>query len=454
MVALGGFAMPGEKSVANFDEDSVTMAVEAANDCITNADRKSIDGLFLATTTAPLLEKQGASIAAIAADLGEEILTADFGDSLRAGTNALRMAADAIKAGSSKRILVTASDKRRATPLSMIEQNIGDGAAALVVGKTGVIASIENSYSLSSAYIDVWRYPGDNFVHTWQDRFFLNAGFTPTMKKAMAAAMKKFGVEPKDITTAVYTAPDSKTHGNIGKACGFKPAQIQNPLFEVMGHTGAAFPLMLLVSALEKAKAGDKIIVASYGDGVDVLLLQVTDAISKFKKKRAMSGYLKSGRKLSSYLRYLRMNHYFPAEKSRFADIIPGLAQLWRERNSLLKFHASKCNKCGWTEYPIKRICPKCRNKDDYTEVRLVDKKAILFSYSTDTNPMNPEYTDAVCGRGIIEFPDGARCEGELTDWGDDVDELDVNMPMEMTFRRYERQGDVPAYAWKPRRVR
>ena len=291
--AMGGFG-PDERSVANFDEDSLTMAVGAAVDCLVGMDRTAIDGLFLATTTAPLLEKQAASIAAVAVDLPEEILTVDLTDSLRAGTNALRLAADAVKAGSSKRILVTAADCRMARPEAMLEQNIGDGAGALIIGSTNVIASIEGSYSASSAFIDQWRPAGDQFVHTWQDRYALNAGFTPISKKAIAAAMKKFGVEAKDIAKAVYTAPDGKNHGNLGKALGFNAKQIQAPLFDKMGNTGAAFPIMLLVSALETAREGDKILVASYGDGVDVLLLQVTKEIEKLKARRGMKGYLKS----------------------------------------------------------------------------------------------------------------------------------------------------------------
>ena len=43
-------------------------------------------------------------------------------------------------------------------------------------------------------------------------------------------------------------------------------------MFTTTGHTGTTYPLMILVGALESAKAGDKIIVASYGNGSDGLL--------------------------------------------------------------------------------------------------------------------------------------------------------------------------------------
>ncbi|MEE8470265.1 MAG: hypothetical protein V3S51_02940 [Dehalococcoidia bacterium] len=98
-----GMSVPGEKAVAGFDEDCVTMAVEAAIDCMGSVDPKAVDGLFFASTTHPYNEKQSSAIISVALDLGREIRAADFGGSLRAGTIAMASAMDAIKAGSAKR---------------------------------------------------------------------------------------------------------------------------------------------------------------------------------------------------------------------------------------------------------------------------------------------------------------------------------------------------------------
>ncbi|MDP6511066.1 MAG: 3-hydroxy-3-methylglutaryl CoA synthase, partial [Dehalococcoidia bacterium] len=43
----------GERAVRNYDEDSLTMAVEACQDCLRGVERSGVDGLFMATTTAP-----------------------------------------------------------------------------------------------------------------------------------------------------------------------------------------------------------------------------------------------------------------------------------------------------------------------------------------------------------------------------------------------------------------
>jgi len=444
----------GERSVAGADEDALTMAVDAILDCTKGIDRETIDGLYSTTVSSPFAEKQLAAVAASALDFGDNTTTADITSSLRAGTTALILAADTIKAGSAKKVMVSASDMRLGWPTSPQEANMGDGAAALLLGDTNVIASIEDYYTETSDFTDLWRPATDKFVHSWSDRFTLAEGYQPMMQKVISAAMKKFGVTPADITKLVYNAPDARTHGGIAGALKFDTkTQVQSPLFNEMGNTGTAFPLMLLVAALEQAKAGDTLLVAGYGDGVDVILLKVTKAIEKVRDHHGVLGYLQSKKMLPSYLKYLRLRHLFHVEPARYTPVTPGLAQLWRERNSMFKLHASKCNQCGWIDFPIRRVCPKCFSKDNYTQVKLLDQKVTVYSFSADTVAVLAEVTDPPLGRAIIDFEGGARIELEMTDYGD-IKNMKVGQPMEMTFRKLERQGDVAAYGWKCKPVR
>ena len=130
--AWGGFAMPGEKAVANFDEDSLTMAVEAARDCLTGLDHRQIDAVFFASTTLPYKEKLGAAIIAAALDLPDEVRTADFAGSLRVGVSALGCALDAVKAGSAKRVLVLVADTRMGAPCGQFIFEFGQGLVELI----------------------------------------------------------------------------------------------------------------------------------------------------------------------------------------------------------------------------------------------------------------------------------------------------------------------------------
>jgi len=88
----GGMPIPGERSVANFDEDSVTMAMESAIDCMRGIDPQKVDGLFFATTTSPYKEKLCASIMATALDMRRDIRTMDVTGTLRVGTTAIAAA--------------------------------------------------------------------------------------------------------------------------------------------------------------------------------------------------------------------------------------------------------------------------------------------------------------------------------------------------------------------------
>ena len=91
-------SVPGTKTIAMADEDSLTMSVEAGLDCLMGIDPKTVDGIFFASTTQVYTEKDSASLIATVLDMREDILTADFTDSLKAGTTAVTRAVDTIKA--------------------------------------------------------------------------------------------------------------------------------------------------------------------------------------------------------------------------------------------------------------------------------------------------------------------------------------------------------------------
>jgi 3-hydroxy-3-methylglutaryl CoA synthase len=161
--------IPGEKAVAGYDEDSITMAVAAARDCLTGIDRQKVDRVYFASTTSPYKEKQAASVVAGALGLGKDTLTMDFSGSLRSGTNALRAAADAIDAGSANCVLVTCAETRLGAPNGDKEMSFGDGAAALLVAKNGPV-NIEGSVSTFQEIHDQWRSDKDTYSRIYAYR--------------------------------------------------------------------------------------------------------------------------------------------------------------------------------------------------------------------------------------------------------------------------------------------
>ena len=449
--AWGGYPMPGEKAVANFDEDAITLATEAGIACLKGFDRSEIDGISFASTTSPYREKQAAAIAGTALDLRKNAFASDFGNSLRAGTCALRSALDAVKAGSAKKVLVTAADCRIGIPNSPLEQNLGDGAGAVLLGDEKVAATIEGIYSLHDDVEDVWRTQKDEFVQMWEERFVITQGYQRVVKEAVSAALKSFNLEPKDFAKVVLYGPDARNHTALARSLGFDlRSQVQNGFFNSVGSTGAAQPLMLLVAALEKSKPGDLILLASYGDGSDVFVFKVTEEIKNLKDRRGMAHYLASKKMIANYETYAKFRgliSILPA--SRPPDVSYAPVNL-RDRNSVEKFHAGKCNKCGTVQFPIDRICQKCFSKDEYQEVRLSDKIGKIFTFNKDQLAASIHPPTVMV---TIDFEGGGRISAVgMTDR--DPDNVYVGMEVEMTFRRMHDAAGIHNYFWKPRPIR
>jgi len=447
--AWGGRGGRGEIAVANYDEDSITMAVEAAIDCLNGMDLAIPDGLYFASTTPPYSEKLSASIVAAATDLRDELFTLDIGNSLRSGTGAVKAACDAIKGGSAKNILVTAADCRLAPPASEFESVFGDGAAAFLIADEDVAVAIEDSYSISSDFVDVWKRADDPYIRTWEDRFILEHGYREKLGIAISALLKKTGLSVKDFAKVVYYAPDARSHQRMIKQLKLAPEQVQAPMFDAVGNTGAAFAPMMLVAALEEAKPGDRILWANYGDGADAFVLQVTDQIEKVRGRRGIKRHLESKMQIHNYEKYVRFRNLMQGEADRRPQYISSLPMIWRDRKQVLPLHGGRCRNCGNIQFPIQRICAYCQAKDNYEEVRLADKTATVFTFSMDERAVE---VDPPRVWTISDFDDGGRIYCTMTDR--DTEKIDIGMKVEMTFRKIHEGAGVHNYFWKCRPVR
>jgi 3-hydroxy-3-methylglutaryl CoA synthase len=440
--------MPGEKAVANYDEDSVTMAVNAGMDCLKDLERSKIDGAYMATASGPFKERQNAGIIATALDLKAETRTADFTASVKAGTTALLSAYDAVKAGTAKNILVCASDCRLGPAGSYQEEMYGDGAAAVVIGKNNVIAELKGSYSTSYDFIDHWRVDDERFNRTGEDRFTRDEGYSKFIPEAIAGLMKKCKLNPQDVAKVCYPCMYVRPHAKIGGQLGFQPEQVQDHMFTTVGFSGSASPLMILVAALEDAKPGDKIIVASHGNGSDALLFEVTPEIEKLGQRKGVKKNLAHKKELSSYDRMVTFNNVLTIDVAGRGEEFfrTSTTILWRDRKKLFGLIGTRCKKCMTPQWPPQRVCinPKCGAIDQMEEYRFSDRLGHLFTYTGDMLAFSPTPPEMY---GMIDFEGGGRAIFNLTDC--DLDEISVNMPLEMTFRkRWEAPGFV-GYGWK-----
>ena len=206
-------------------------------------------------------------------------LRSALGGSLRAGTAALLAALDAVNAGSADNVLVVASDDRLGYPRSDHESTFGDAAAAVVVSKGSAAVEVLAQVSINAEITDVWRRASDNFVRTWEDRFVITQGYDATTKVAIKEVLDRAKLKPADISKAVVYGPDSRNHLALVRGAGFEPeSQVQDSLIGSVGNTGAAHALLMLVAALEDCQPGQKILLASYGQGADAFVVSEASA--------------------------------------------------------------------------------------------------------------------------------------------------------------------------------
>jgi hydroxymethylglutaryl-CoA synthase len=444
----GGLPVGGERSVANFDEDTITMAVEAGNNCLQGLNRDEVDAIFLASTTTPYKEKQCAGIVAEALDLKRNIRTADFTNSLRSATIAMRAAMDAIAAGSAKKVLVVAADCRMGQPSTEYEQAFGDGAAAILLGSADLIASIDGSHTHYNDIMDLWRLDNDTFVRFWEDRFIVEHGYLNNTAEAVKAIMSERGLKPADLTKAVLYAFDARRHQQLARNLGFDyKTQVQESFFSNVGNTGSAYALMMLVGALEEAKAEDKLLLANYGDGADAFILTITKGGKKLKARRGMKYHLDSKLPLMSYDKYLRYRGII--QGYTFWENQSAATVSWRDRRWNINCRGGKCLSCGNINFPPQRICMYCQSQDKFEEIRLADRRGKLFTYSKDNLGPSLDSPIILC---IIDFDEGGRFYAQMTDR--DPDKIEYEMPVELTFRWMHSERGIRNYYWKCRPLR
>ena len=453
------FPMKGERSVANFDEDSLTLAVNAARDCLRDENPRSVDGIYCCSTTFPYHEKLSSAMAAVALDMRNEISVVDIGNTLRGGTTAISLALDVIKAGSAQKVLVTASDCRGGAPGGELEQSIGDAGVALLIGEENVIAEVEHKYTVADEFCGMWRSNKDKFIKIWEDRMVHDEGYSKILDKAIRDCLEKYGLSISDFDRVVFDAPaDFRRHAQLAKGLGIKKEKLQSSFFDTVGNTGTALAPMMLAAALDEAKPGERILFASYGNGADVFVLRVTDAILDVKNRGTFFKQLER-KSMLDYPTYLKWRNLVPIDEAKRPKLpATSISNLHRNVKILLGLYGVKCKECGTAQYTQAgmlsfyvmpaRVCLNCGTKDQFEDYRFADKKGSLFSYTQDKLSASQDPPMTV---GIVDFEGGGRAAFEVTD--KDMGKIDVDAPVEMTFRHLFFDGGIHNYYWKVRPV-
>jgi 3-hydroxy-3-methylglutaryl CoA synthase len=440
----------GEKAVANWDEDSVTMAVAATRDCLAGVDRASVEALYLASTTLPFADRLNAGIVATALNLGEELLAADFTSTQKAATTALITALEATGGGFRRNVLVVASDRREARAGSVYEMLLGDGAAAVLVGNDDVIAEFEGSHSVSHDFVDHYRGAERRFDYTWEERWVREEGYAKIIPQAVNGLLAKLEIGIDEVDRLVFPCLNRRDHALVGRALGAVPEKVADNLQLVCGETGAAHPLVMLVAALETAEPGARVVVASFGQGSDALSFHVTERIRDLARRTGVAGSLTNGSVTDNYVKYLRFRELVTTEGGIRAEAPTqtALTALWRNRKTVLGLVGGKCGACGTPQFPRQDVCvnPSCGAVDSQDEYPFADVPATVKSFTGDSLAVSP---DPPAIYGMIEFEGGGRFIADFTDCT--LEDIEVGRPMRMAFRKHavDKERGFIGYFWK-----
>lgn len=437
----------GYRAFCSWDEDSVTMAVEAARDVLPSGAQPAIEALYLASTTLPFADMQNSAVVASALNLSASCRTFDLGFTQRTGTSAL-LAAFGRQQGDA---LVLASDRPQGKPASVQEITAGAGAAAFTLGDSKVIAQLLGSASRIAMFVDHFRASGVAHDYVWEERWVRDEGYMKIVPETVKAALLDAGVAAESVDHFILPTSTKGLADGVAKKIGIPAAALVDPMLEHCGFAGAAHGLLLLARALESATPGQTILLVSFGQGCDALVLKVTEDIKNFQPRRGVSGALADAQVHDAYLRMLSYAEGIDLEWGMRAEktIKTALTEQYRSSGQLANFTAGKCKCCQTVQFPQLPYCvnPACNaTQDNFEPLSLTDVPCKVLTYTADWlsyHPSPPLYV------GFVQFTNGARVLMETVDVG--VAGLDVGMPLRVVFRikDTDKARGYPRYFWK-----
>jgi 3-hydroxy-3-methylglutaryl CoA synthase len=440
----------GERAMASWDEDALTMGIEAARDALgPDDDRSRIRALYFATTTAPFSDRLNAGIVHAALTLEAEAAAVDVTGVQRAGLSALSSAV-AAAASLDGEALVVAADRRRARAASAQELDFGDGAAALCIGAKDVLAEHLAQACTTADFVDHFRGAGEEFDYNWEERWIRDEGFAKLVPPVVQRALDAAKIEPSAVDCFILPSTLRGVAESIAKKLGIRPDAVRDNLARDLGDTGCAHALVMFAHALESAKPGQIFVVAQFGQGCEAHVFRATDRVRQWRPARGLSGWLADRREETNYMKFLVFNDLLDWDKGMRAekDNKTALTTLYRNNDMILGLVGGRCTETGVVQFPRTRISVNPNNPtvDTQEPYKFAERAASVLTWSADylTFAMSPPNH-----YGMIVFEGGGRIFMDITDV--EPGDVEAGMPVRMAFRvkdRDDRRG-FTRYFWK-----
>lgn len=432
-----GNARAGHRSVASWDEDALTMAVEAA---------RGLSGpepgeVVFASTSAPFNDRLHAGLMTAALGLPASCRAGDVAGSRRCAVGALLRALR----GNDGQTLISAGEKRPARPGSAAQVAWGDGAAAVAVGASG-FARLRGDASQNHDFVDFHSSREYPTPYMAEERFIRDTAVSAVLAPTIRAALRAAGVEAAQITHAVIPEPVPATYRPLAAKLGLKAENFAEKIQATAGDLGAALPLFALALAVDSAKPGDLILLAGFGSGCDALVLEMT---GRPDRPSGAEQALRQGLAFKDYMRFLSLSgslelDWGPRSELEQKTAAPVLERYGRD---MLGFVGGR-DSTGNVQFPKTRlpVSPEADAAVPLTDVRLADTVARIQSVTADRLNYCP---DPPFHFGLVQFDNGARVLMEFCDVPPGP--LEVGDPVRMRFRikSADRRRGFRTYFWK-----
>jgi NAD(P)-dependent dehydrogenase (short-subunit alcohol dehydrogenase family)/uncharacterized OB-fold protein/putative sterol carrier protein len=359
-------------------------------------------------------------------------------------------ALESVKSGERNRIMVTATDRRETKAAYFYEMWFGDGAAALMVGDTDVIAEYKGSYSVAHEFVDHYRGADKKYDYMWEERWARDAGYGRIIPEVVNGLFEKLGITMNDVDKMVYPCIFKRDHRNIAAQLGATSEKLVDNLHEVCGETGTAHPFIMFISALEKAQPGDRILMIGFGQGANGLLFEVTENITRLSERNGVAGSLANKKTINNYLKWLKFRDLIKTEMGIRAEAPTQTATtvLWRKNKMILGLVGGKCKECGSPQFPKMDICvnPSCGAFHSQEDYEFADMPARVKTFTADMLSVS---VDPPAIYGMVQFEGGGRLMTDFTDC--ELDDLKVGLPVQMAFKRkgVDQERGFVNYFWK-----
>ncbi|NJN67915.1 MAG: hydroxymethylglutaryl-CoA synthase [Chloroflexaceae bacterium] len=299
------------KSVPGPDEDTITMAIEAARHALARAGlpARQLGGVWVGSESHPYSVKPSGTIVAEALGTTPWVSAADWEFACKAGSEAFTASMGMVASGMVNYMLAIGADTAQGRPGDALEYTASAGASAMVLGPASeALAIIEATVSYATDTPDFFRraerpYPVHGQRFTGEPAYFHHVG------SAARRLLSDLGRTPQDYTYAVFHQPNSKFPQSIAKQLGFTPEQTAPGLLSPqIGNTYSAIVFLGLSAILDIARPGDTIFLTSYGSGAgsDAYSVVVTDTLLERRDRAPRTADYLARQEFIDYAMYVK----------------------------------------------------------------------------------------------------------------------------------------------------